>query len=247
MKKTLIFILNFNTPEITISLFDSLRQYENNSYVTYILDNGSDIDKRIQGNHVIQLDKNYYFGGALNIAFQYILKYNEYDSLLFLNSDLIIDNPDIFVNDLRQYLSNFTIISPAIQQPVGQCHWRQMHQWNSNNIREILWIDFQCPMIHRRFIEKVNQYDYLLRYGWGNDIYSGMICEENNWKIGVCDNISVLHLDGYTTKKYKHLPDISNYNYNAERNMFQYFTNIKKMNEFINYRAYAENYSFSFV
>lgn len=242
--KTLAFILNYNTPEISEKLYNSLQSYQNELYNLYILDNGSDIDKRIIGNHVIQLDKNYYFGGALNLAFQYILNYNEYDSLLFINSDIIIDKLSTFVNDLRCYLSNFTIISPAIQQPVWQCHWKQMHQWNSNTIRSVKWIDFQCPLFHRKFIEKVNQYDQQLNYGWGNDVISGMICEENNWKIGVCDNVNVLHLDGYTTKKFSNTPGISNYNYIAEKNMFNYFTQINKMNEFIKYRLYGENYVF---
>jgi hypothetical protein len=34
-------------------------------------------------------------------------------------------------------------------------------------------------MFKRKFIEKVQQYDNDLVYGWGNDVYSGMICEDN--------------------------------------------------------------------
>lgn len=244
-EKTLVIILHYNTPEITKPLFDSLYQYERNDYATYILDNGSDANKTFNLDRCIKLKNNIYFGGALNLAFQYILNYNEYDSLLFMNSDIVIDNPNTFVNELRYYLSDFTIISPAIQQPVTPCYWKQMHQWNSNTIRQVKWADFQCPLIHRRFIDKVKQYDCDLMYGWGNDVISGMICEENNWKIGVCDNINVVHLDGYTTKKFKNLPGISDYNYNAEKNMFQYFNKINKMNDFINYRLYGENYNFS--
>lgn len=241
--KTLAFILNFNTPEITNKLYNTLYSCQSSDYDLYILDNGSDKDKRIIGNHVLQLEKNQLFGGALNIGFKYILSNDRYDSLFFINSDIIV-HPYNFVKSLRTYLNEYTIISPSIIQPENQCHWKQMHQWNSNCIRPVKWSDFQCPLIHRKFIENIRQYDFDLRYGWGNDVLSGMICEENNWKIGVCDNITALHLDGYTTKNYKHLPEISNYNKIAEKNMFDYFNKINKLNTFIEYRKYAENYNF---
>lgn len=243
--KTLVCILNYNTPEITTKLYKSLKSYQRSDYDLFIIDNGSDPDKEIiNKGDLINLNTNLRFGGALNYAFDIIQRNEQYDSLLFMNSDLIV-TPEYFVKSLRDILitEGLKIVSPSIIQLEGQCHWRQMHQWHSNGLRFVKWVDFQCPMFSRKFIETINQYDSILNYGWGNDVYSGMICEDNSWCIGVCDSITAIHLDGYTTKKYKHLED---YNKIAEQNMFQYFSNNKLMNKFFEYRYYAENYSYSF-
>ena len=247
--KTLVLILNFETPELVLPLYDSLKLYEMLDYDIFILDNGSCNANELSDNITIKLGANYYFGNALNVGFKYILKYTlKYDSLLFMNSDIIV-HPMNFVKSLRKYMfeNDYAILSPSIIQPKSneQCHWKQMHQWNSNTIRDTKWIDFQCPMFSRKFIEKVNQFDSKLNYGWGNDIYSGIVCEENNWKIGVCDNVSAIHLNSYTINKFKGTSEISNYNRTAEINMFQYFTDTNQINKLIEYRQYGENYSYN--
>jgi hypothetical protein len=42
-----------------------------------------------------------------------------------------------------------------------------------------------------------------MKYGWGPDIYSGIVCEQNNWKIGVVDYLTAVHLVAKTTKEGK--------------------------------------------
>jgi GT2 family glycosyltransferase len=242
--KTLVFILNYNTPELTDNLYESLKPYERDDYSIYILDNGSDLNKKCK-NKVIQLDKNHLFGGGLNIAFKYMLDYApKYDSLLFMNSDLIV-HPYNFVKTLRSYLNEYTIISPSIIQPVkDQCYWKNMHQYGSNTIRQVKWVDFQCPMIHYRFIEHVKQFDSELVYGWGQDVLSGITCEEKGWKVGVLDNITAVHLNSYTINSNKDKPEISNYNRIAEQNMFNYFNRVGLMNKLMEFRNFNEKYSY---
>lgn len=242
--KTLVIILHHNTPEITLPLFDSLRKYERNDYVTYILDNGSDTDKSFHFDKCIKLPTNIYFGGGLNYAFKILLNNNDFDSLLFMNSDLII-HPYNFVSTIREYLGMYKIISPSIIEPnYSQCHWKQMHQYQSQNIRNVKWIDFQCPMFSKEFIQHIDQFDNELRYGWGNDVYSGIICEEQNWKIGVLDTVTAIHLNGYTTNKFKQTNEISGYNRNAETNMFAYFGRINQVNKLLEFRKWAEHYAY---
>lgn len=243
--KTLAFILNFNTPELTDNLYESLVKYQRDDYDIFILDNGSSPDKKCK-NQTIELDQNYLFGGGLNIAFKYVLDNPDYDSLLFLNSDLII-HPHNFIRSLRRYFEpqyDYTIISPSIIQPTKeQCYWKQMYQYGTESIRPVKWIDFQCPLIHRRFIDHINQYDDELRYGWGNDVMTGIICEEQGWKVGVCDMITAVHLNSYTIIKNKDVPSLNNYNNHAERNMFNYFNRIGYMNKLIEFRNFGETYN----
>jgi GT2 family glycosyltransferase len=234
--KTLAVILHYNTKHFTDRLYRQLKPYENQDYDLVILDNGSEIKP---DNPSIRVDQNIFFGGGLNLAFQWVLDNPEYDSLLFLNSDLIIHGKD-FVKTLRKELNEYKIISPSVIQPEeDQCYWPTMNSWYSKEIRQVPWVDFQCPLIHRDFIEHIKQYDDDLIYGWGNDVYSGYICNQNNWKIGVIDLATVVHLGSATIKE----TNSSNYNNLAEKGMYKYFGKINSLHILNEYRNLARNYN----
>ena len=46
MKKTIAFILNYNTPDLTDALYESLSPYMGDLYDLMVLDNNSDESKR---------------------------------------------------------------------------------------------------------------------------------------------------------------------------------------------------------
>ena len=176
--KTLAVIYNHNMPEITDSLWENLKPYERNDYDLILIDNGSKPEgKSKYTTH--ETGQNTYFGGALNIALQFFLESGNYDSLLSLNNDLILQGPN-FVRTLRKEMfdHDYKIVSPSVLQVNSQCKWKYMHCWNSNKIREVKWVDFQAPLLHKDFIEKINQYRNELIYGWGQDVLSGIICEQ---------------------------------------------------------------------
>ena len=245
MKKTLAVILHYNTPQLTDRIYEQLKPYEGDDYELVVLDNGS--PKGGESKYTTyKTSQNVYFGGGLNLAFQLILENPQYDSLLFLNSDLIVHGYR-FVKTLRKEMfdGGYKIISPAVIQPEkNQCFWPTMHNWNSNTVRDVPWIDFQCPLIHRDLIEKINQFDNDLIFGWGNDVYSGVVCNENGWKQGVVDYCPVIHLSNETVKLNQDNPIIKNYNVYAERGMIKFFQKIGKINELIELRSLAQNYKY---
>ena len=112
--KTLVLILHCNTPEVTDSLYESLSPYMGDDYDLFVLDNGSDKDKKSK-HPSLETGDNLYFVGGLNWAFRYVREHGEYDSLMFLNSDLILDGKD-FVKSLRRemFANDFKIISPSL-------------------------------------------------------------------------------------------------------------------------------------
>ena len=197
----------------------------------------------------IVLSKNIYFGGALNYAFEYVLKNRDkYDSLMFLNSDLIIHGMN-FVKTLRytMFHEKFKIISPAIiNAEFSQCHWKQMYNWNYQYTREVKWIDFQAPLFHIDFIKRQEQYPHELILGWGNDIISGINCEQWNMNIGVVDKCTITHLNNQTVKKNETSNDyiLSNYNKIAEMKLFNFIqeSDITLQNKFTEYRQWGTKY-----
>ena len=242
--KTLAVIYNHNMPEMTDSLWESLKPYERDDYDLILIDNGSKPEgKSKYTTH--ETGQNTYFGGALNIALQFFLESNDYDSLLSLNNDLILQGPN-FVRTLREEMfdNDYKIISPSILQVASQCKWKYMHCWNSSTTRDVKWADFQAPLLHKDFIEHIQQYPDELIYGWGQDMLSGIICNEKNWKVGVVDKCPLIHHSAQTYKAGVSDLDLTTYCRNAETNMFEYFEKQNLIGIFNEYRQLSANYNY---
>lgn len=237
--KTLAVILHYNSTQYTDTLYELLKpEEESGNYDLIVIDNGSDEGKQSKYT-TLTLEKNCYWGGGLNVTFDYFLENPQYDSLLFLNSDLIVGKN--FVKALRQ--NTCDIVSPSILQPsLIQNHWKQMMPHGTDKTRFVKWIDLQAPMFSRRFIEKVKNFDDLLLFGWGVDVVCGIICEQNNWKIGVCDFVTVVHIGSATINDNKDKADISDYCKNAEINQWTYFQREGIVSKVLEMRNWAESY-----
>jgi hypothetical protein len=240
MSKTLATILHHNTTEYTDQLFEMLNPYKREDYDLIVIDNGSDEGKKSKYSEFFT-DYNVYFGGGLNVAFDYVLDNPQYDSLLFLNSDLIVHGQN-FVKTLRGEMGKYDVVSPSIIQPEKtQNHWQQMLNWNAKEIREVKWIDLQAPLFSRRFIEKVQRVDDLLIYGWGIDVLFGLVCEKEGWKTGVCDFVPAVHLGSATLKQMK---IVNEYCRKAEEGQWTYFRKENIIKEVTDFRTWAENYKY---
>jgi len=205
MGKTLAIILNHNTPDITDFLYNQLKPFEDlQNFELCVLDNGS--PESGQSIHTTDyLKKNIFFGGALNYAFKKVLKKPDYDSLLFLNSDIIV-NGEILVKTLREKMFNYNydILAPSISTNWTGYATLNMHKhmrsWGTDGIRDVKYVDFQCPLFNRTFIEHVKSFSDDLMYGIGQDLFAGMICEDNDMKIGVVDSVNVYHEWAHTLR-----------------------------------------------
>ncbi|MDP1622352.1 MAG: glycosyltransferase [Bacteroidales bacterium] len=256
MSKTLVIILNHNLPEYTNRLFDSLQEFQGETYETIVMDNGSKPELMAATTH-IRFENNLYFGGALNEAFKLVLQDEQYDSLLFLNNDIEVTT-EVFVNLLRNELfsNDFAILSPCI---AGRAQpWKQMQNWGSRETRIVKWIDLQAPLFHRKLIETIGQFDPDLYYGWGQELVCFDLCEEKGWTTGVCDHICILHFGKQTLlqnrlfsqKKPEQNGEVETVSLTDSHAMAMYeyrayFTNHPlKHGDFEELRAYGEHYTF---
>ncbi len=169
-----------------------------------------------------------------------VLENPAYDSLLFLNSDLQLHGRD-FVRTLRGSLfahGDLAILSPAVIQPgEAQSPWRMMHNWYATDVRFVEWVDFQCPLFRRRFIEDVRTFDAELIYGWGQDLLSGMLCREKGYRIGVLDRVAVVHAGSYTVDR-----EAPGYRDRAMAGMVRYFERVDRIDDADRLRRYAAEY-----
>jgi len=242
--KTLVAILQYNTYELTDSLYETLKPYEENIYDLIVVDNGSHKDK-ISKYTTHALEENNFYGGGLNAILGMFIEAKEYDSVMVLNNDILCHGKD-YVKTLRRELfeNNFMIVSPCVLEPHtgDQTCWRPMRPWHSGKTRSVPWVDYQAPLLHREFVEAVYPFNTKLNYGWGQDHLSGIVCQDKNWKIGVCDLVPVIHLISQTLKLNPN--ELSNVNSLAEKNMFEYFQEIGRYNEFIDIRNKSFNYTY---
>jgi hypothetical protein len=238
----LVATLNHNLPELTDNLVNQLKKDPYYQYCELmVVDNGSKGNMAKSTTH--QLDTNVFFGGGINVVVDYFLS-TKHEYLYFLNNDLIFHGPSFLSTSLREAKeSNASVYSPSvINASTEQCHWKQMWNWG-RGLREVQWIDFQCPLIHRSVLELIKQYPNELIYGWGIDFYTGCITEENNLKTVVSDNHTICHLNSQTFKQNKIDIGISEFCRNAEINMNNYFSNSKFYSLYLKLRQFGENYN----
>jgi len=254
--KTAAFILNHNLPDYTDMLYESLKPYERNDYDLFVIDNGSTPEGKSKHTS-FELGENVYFGGGFNAAMQYTLENKIYDSMLFLNNDLTV-HPYNFVRSLRDEMFEevfldkvgyqeikYDIVSPSFYniEAKQQCFWKTMHSYCDRNIREVPFIDFQCPLISRRSLEEIKEIHQSLIMGWGIDFMFALTAKDKGWKLGVVDRCCVLHHNSLTVKRGVAGINIQQYCQRAEAGQYEYFFNvIKRQEDYTKLRKIAENY-----
>lgn len=250
MSKTAFFILNHNLPDYTDMLYESLKPYERNDYDLFVLDNGSAPEGKSRYSS-FELENNVYMGGGFNAGMQYVLENSQYDSMLFSNNDLTI-HPYNHVRTLREEMFaggeiKYDIVSPSIYniEPNQQCHWRSMHNWNANGIRQVDYIDFQTPLISRRMLEEIKEIDSDLMYGWGVCFYFALVAKKKGHKLGVVDRCCILHHNSVTIKKGVAGLDIPTYCRKAEEGQYNFFNKMGLMQEYLELRKKAATYEYN--
>lgn len=234
--------LNHNLPDLTDNLVNQLKRDPLfNQCELIVIDNGSSEPLAKSTTH--RLDENIFFGGGINVAIDYFLSTN-HDYLYFLNNDLVFHGPSFLTTSVKEAKeADAAVYSPSIiNASVEQCHWRQMWNWGKG-LREVKWIDFQCPLLRRDILEIIKQYPNELIYGWGNDFYTGCMTETHNLKTIVSDNNTICHLNSQTFKQNKINIGVSEFCRRAEENMFNYFRNSELNSLYWELRKHGENYN----
>jgi hypothetical protein len=237
----LIATLNHNLPQWTDNLVNQIKRDPLfDKCELMVIDNGSSEPLAQSTTH--RLEQNIFFGGGLNAALEYFLTTN-HDYLYFLNNDLVFHGPNFLTTSLREAKeSDAAVYSPTIiNASVDQCFWKQMWNWG-NGLRKVKWIDFQCPLLRRDILEKINHFPDELIYGWGLDFYTGCVSEENNFNTVVSDNNTITHMNSLTFKENKINIGVSEFCRIAEGNMNEYFRKSEFSSLYYNLRQYGKNY-----
>ena len=237
----LIATLNHNLPQWTDNLVNQIKRDPLfDKCELMVIDNGSSEPLAQSTTH--RLEQNIFFGGGLNAALEYFLTTN-HDYLYFLNNDLVFHGPSFLTTSLREAKeSDAAVYSPTIiNASIDQCFWKQMWNWGSG-LRKVKWIDFQCPLLRRDILEKINHFPDELIYGWGLDFYTGCVSEENNFNTVVSDNNTITHMNSLTFKENKINIGVNEFCRIAEGNMNEYFRKSESSSLYYDLRQHGQNY-----
>jgi hypothetical protein len=246
--KTLVLILHYNTLDLTNSLYESLEQFQSDDYDLFILNNGAEKEQDSEYPS-LYTNENLYFGGGLDWAFKYMIEHTEYDSLLFLNSDLIIEGEnfvkilrnEMFKNDLK--IASFSLIENFVDTKTKTVY-PQMANWKSEEIRLVPWVDFQCPLLHRELIEKIGGFSSKIKFGYAHHYICAFVCEENNWRIGVSDKKVVTHIGAQTATKMWSWDKYVKKAHRQMRNYFKYYMGGKYKHKWKSLERQMRKYNF---
>ena len=157
---TLAVILNYDLPEATDVVYEALAPHCGDAVDLRVLDNGSPPGGRSRYT-TDETGENLYFGGGLNWAFARMLAHPEYEHLLFLNNDIVLHGPR-FVSTLvaaaraGDHRDRLAVHPAPRSRPELLAHDAQL---GHRSPRRVEWVDFTAPLVHRRVVEAIGQFD----------------------------------------------------------------------------------------
>lgn len=190
-----IILVNYNGISDTIECIKSIKNIKNENYKIIVVDNNSKnseaerIEKSFPEIEIIKSNDNLGFSAGNNLGIMYAIK-NEYEYILLLNNDTIID-PDM-INNLLMYSNNKTITVPKmyyyydnrriwygggnINKYTGRAMHNNMNKLDENLVEDVEECSFAtgcCMLIHTDIIKKI---------GGLNEEYF-MYCEDTEYSL----------------------------------------------------------------
>lgn len=188
-----IFILHYNTPELTESLHKMVPE-------AIVIDNGSDPGKKpivfSEGReysdlNIYMLDKNYGFTAGWNQVIKHF--YNEYDVFWLMNSDIIIGRESI--ERIKSLLEDTDVnfITPSFN-----CWMSHVRNANTQSLRNVKVIEFTAPVIKKTVFENTGLFDELFYRGWGVEFDYCFRARKKGFKVQVDDGSNFYHIGQQT-------------------------------------------------
>lgn len=105
-----------------------------------------------------------HFTESFNRAIQEAL-HTDYEYLMICNNDISLTARDVEMLEVALN-GRKGIFSPTLNSP----HWKVMTRTGDEFIREVPWIEFVCPIIHRDVIKAIGVLDEGMPRGWGVEL-----------------------------------------------------------------------------
>ncbi|HEX7905860.1 MAG TPA: glycosyltransferase [Chitinophagaceae bacterium] len=191
-----------------------------NYYETIVVDSGS----TEKDNDFINLP-NIYYSGLYNYAYETALN-NEYEHLLFICSDVIIEDDQ--AREMISNLSSIDLSKIGVYSPASS--GRSHYQCKKRNETGFRIVDFVEGFIFLANMKVLKQFSPLITdenlFGWGIDVAKGYYARKLNLLCILDDEVSVFH------------PAETGYpSHEAEEQMYKWFASLSDGNKIIEFHS----------
>ena len=205
MNKVATIILNRNLPEITDALFERFTEYENEITDVFVVEAGSDTDKKSKyttwsadWDDVIQ--NGLRFSRGMNFGLSQLWKenrFNQYDAFFLVTNDTVLESKPI-LPDLLAILHQHQRV--GILSPCGE-NWGERQILKNEETRYFWFIHNNALMLRRKFVESVmnvNKPDFMnflfdgsnfRGYGAENELIAKAYA--NDWAAAITSAVTV--------------------------------------------------------
>jgi GT2 family glycosyltransferase len=146
-----IFILHYNTPEMTHNMCSMLPE-------AIVIDNGSTILSEFKNE--VHRQPNLGFTKGWNAAVKHF--YNRFEAFWLMNSDIVISRKSVDRICQLAEREDVHFITPSFN-----CWMKHCRNQNSGGLRNVKVIEYTAPMIKKSVFEKIGFFDESFSLGWG--------------------------------------------------------------------------------
>ncbi|HQU15599.1 MAG: hypothetical protein ACYC18_10970 [Gammaproteobacteria bacterium] len=189
IKRLLTVIVNHNCNAGAIALKKNLSPFCD----TVLLDSGSKLTEMEMPYFDCKLP-NVYYNGLLNKASE-LAKMGNYSHMLFITSDVIIDEPEALFDRIHKVYEAFIVGVYAPSAKYSTHH--HMNNLGSNRLRKVTFVEGFCFVTPLSYLEEICPIDLAVnKIGHGVDIYLGFLSMATRRYAMVDDGVTVDHPHG---------------------------------------------------
>lgn len=203
--KVAILLLNFNLPEMTDKLVEQIKKNIKFSHQLFLLDNGSEPDKRSKyATHI--LEKNIGMNGGIQYLWDLVKEDAQFDGYWFLCNDIILDEGRDYLQEMAGLFSELSekfqvgSLTPSYHfEGKEKAVPQYMKKVPGGTYRPIVWIEWNAILYSREFMKKFFPTGFGLKTKHAfQDVVSNYIGWKNGFASFVMDNLSIMHLENQT-------------------------------------------------
>lgn len=189
--EVLVAIVNHENTGNALSLARGFRRHAE----TLLIDSGSELSEQERAQFDILLP-NVHYSGLFNESLRQVASREGIDALLFICSDVLIEQPAAVLDRMTDAFStgSIGIYTPSNTGSSGHVFCRTQ---TSSGLREIPFVDGYLFGVRREVLERCPQVDLNVNpTGWGVDVYAGYLAASMGLRTVVDDRVSIYHPAG---------------------------------------------------
>jgi hypothetical protein len=160
------------------------------NYTNELISNLGDYPHEVVDSTYLKTKFTESFNIALIKGYSFLTEDNDYNHVMVCNNDISLNKNNLIL--LNKIINNKVgIFSPSCNSPFKKVMSRQ----NNESLREVPWVEFICPIIHKDIIKDVGLLDFDIKHGWGIEIDYCYRAKKKDYHIFLAQDCEIQHYE----------------------------------------------------